>query len=532
MVNLCQGLADMRKIITVTVILCCLCLLVTACGANYDAHKIQTTPETLEDVLAIALARRQALQRPNSDRIAQFTEGRAPVPDALPASSVRLQFGPRIISTEDVLYDIDVFFSALRGLYALYIYYGGDDVFLPLWDGMIETVNTQPEWSRQELEYLFYTKLSYVIIDEHFIVPDSNAPRGSASLGRNYGFFTYDGRFDKSAAGFVNQAGLYVRQLLLPCRPCMVLDPQDIFRLSMDETGGSFFYVPIVIADMSRGGPAPKELTIVYECGQSETVGLRLLEERAAPPWAGGLMGPSIEYVQDVPVLIHRGGFTLDYEAIVQFLDTAELLRDEPVFILDLRGNGGGVSTAMDAWFYRLTGQYVPRVFHGLFTYANTWELSPQEGYTTSLERFKARESRPTVAPPYVTAPSYNRFDENHMIVNNPPHEIVSRDQLMIILVDGQTGSAAEWMMGHVFSMENTLVVGQNTMGCMLSGGTFNLRLPNSAFLFRIPNLMTIFPEGFFQESVGIAPDIWVAGCALEAALGMINTHFFQQPAD
>ena len=229
-----------RKSYFAAVLIFCFCLLLSACGSN-EIHEIRT-PETLEDVLAIALARRQALERPDYDRITQLTKGRAPVPEKYIVPLRDGLHGPpgRVITVEhdadDILYDIEVFFSVLAGIYALYTYWGGDDVFLPLRDEMIETINTQPVWSRVELAQLFYTKLSGVITDNHFSIPQlSGLP---FTFGGYYEFFDSNERFDRSTAGFVNQAnGLHVQQLLLPCRPDIVLDGEDIFRMAILPEG-------------------------------------------------------------------------------------------------------------------------------------------------------------------------------------------------------------------------------------------------------------------------------------------------------
>ncbi|MCL2406098.1 MAG: hypothetical protein FWC92_11225, partial [Defluviitaleaceae bacterium] len=50
--------------------------------------------------------------------------------------------------------------------------------------------------------------------------------------------------------------------------------------------------------------------------------------------------------------------------------------------------------------------------------------------------------------------------------------------------------------------------------------------LPQSRIPLQFGSGMALFPEGHFQESVGFAPDIWVSGDALTAALGLIENHF------
>jgi len=126
-------------------------------------------------------------------------------------------------------------------------------------------------------------------------------------------------------------------------------------------------------------------------------------------------------------------------------------------------------------------------------------------------------------------APNPVYFDSNHIIYAQSPCEIVSNDQLIIVLVDRFTASAGEQMVDLAFSMENVLVIGQNTAGVLItSSGWINSALPWSSITFDFSADMRVFPEGHFIEGIGFAPDIWVIGDALTAALNMLNHHLSQ----
>ena len=74
--------------------------------------------------------------------------------------------------------------------------------------------------------------------------------------------------------------------------------------------------------------------------------------------------------------------------------------------------------------------------------------------------------------------------------------------------------------------MENILIVGENTSGCVI-GGSSNMFLPNSACQIDIGGeLLNLFPEeeGYMEELRGIYPDIWVpAGKAEELIVRYIE---------
>ena len=118
---------------------------------------------------------------------------------------------------------------------------------------------------------------------------------------------------------------------------------------------------------------------------------------------------------------------------------------------------------------------------------------------------------------------AYTPISTNYAI---PRDGVVSNEQLIIILTGYITQSAAEFMVDMAFNIENTLVIGQNTGGALLSNFGIAARLPRSRMPNNIGNYMFILHENHFREGRGFAPDIWVSGDALTAALGLIHNHF------
>ena len=127
------------------IIMLIISLTITACdnSTNPDQSEVIQHPVTLDDILALAVTRRETIARRDYNNLAQFTEGRASMLDV---DAIRL-LGRRTrqehITLSDAIADTNSLFNALAGFYALYIYYGGDDVFLPIRDNIIEIINTQ-----------------------------------------------------------------------------------------------------------------------------------------------------------------------------------------------------------------------------------------------------------------------------------------------------------------------------------------------------------------------------------------------------
>jgi len=481
-------------------------LTLAACSGAQNQVEIMM-PETLDDVLAIALTRRESIARPTYDRLVQVTEGRTALmidPFEL-RRCLRHHVGEEI-SANDALHDTYILFKALAGAYGAYIYFGGDEVFLPVKSEIIDVINTRKTWTPQALTELFHAKLSQVISDGHFYI-------GDMSLQANYQFFTYSGRFYGSGNRFMcGVSGLYVRELLLPCLPDFILELNDTFRLSICESGNGLFYTPVVVLRINAEEVGPYELKIIYDDGTTDVVPLRAL----VPECCGNLDAPpSLNFIDCVPVVSVRwmgnpvGIHTPNVHARL-FLEYAYELSKEPVLILDLRCNMGGYGNLPEKWFYNLTGEIISpnRHYLRLTGFDSHWEL------LYGLDSFMHEAMLP--------------FDDNHSIADTSPDIVTSSNQLIIVLIDRRTVSAAEIMTDLAFSMENTLVIGQNTGGFLLSN-VHRIHLRRSNMNIHMGFGLSVFHEDHFQEGIGFAPDIWVTGDALTAALGMLRTHFSEE---
>jgi C-terminal processing protease CtpA/Prc len=203
-----------------------------------------------------------------------------------------------------------------------------------------------------------------------------------------------------------------------------------------------------------------------------------------------------------------------DEDETQKFLSFAYLIKDEPVVIIDVRSNRGGNAAIPIMWFKNLLGENVPSNYIA-FSVLNDEIYRELIGPPFSTEYTVLRSLRNTT-----------RFDENHRIANHPPDRVVGNERLTIILADRFTQSAAELMVDLTFNMENTLFIGQNTAGfAQTSLPSWYYRLPSSGIPFQFGVSVNVFPEGHFREGIGIAPDIWVHGDALAAALGMLERH-------
>jgi hypothetical protein len=209
-----------------------------------------------------------------------------------------------------------------------------------------------------------------------------------------------------------------------------------------------------------------------------------------------------------------------------QFLSFAPKLHNEPVIIIDIRGNLGGNVHLGTLWLKLLTGEFIPHNFRHMGIFDRN-ELIADDSENAMYHARQFAEYFDIYELYEITFPEAFWLDENHFIFGSFPDRIVPNEQLIIFLTDRNTASAGESFADLAFNMENTLIIGQNTMGSLLTGTSFPSRitLPNCGMPFNLGRGFFVHPENHLTESIGLAPDIWVQGDALSATLAMLSVH-------
>jgi len=196
-----------------------------------------------------------------------------------------------------------------------------------------------------------------------------------------------------------------------------------------------------------------------------------------------------------------------------------EQVRNKPVVIVDARSNMGGNGILPRKWLHILTGEIVPQNFVSLST-QDYYEFLRIRDDSTELISFISAEDSITYMP---IAPIGDNLSMTYF-----EDRVVRRDQLLILLVDRYTGSAGDSFADLFLSIENTLIIGQNTMGVLnFDAISQNMRLPLTGLHFMYGQTAMIHPENHLIEGQGIAPDIWTHGDALVAAIAMLQRHGF-----
>jgi len=469
----------MRKIIVLASLAILLLVPFSACSANlYELN--------LDYALAHANQRRDDVIRPSEEYVTALFDAR-PARETSDLRDLMTEIPPTfIIDTEYAIYDTMSLFELLRNVYGAYFYFGGDEIFLPMRDNIIAELNTRDSWTHSNLGDLFFNNLSTVIADNHFTI-------AGRRVGAFASFFALGEPFARSDNGFRHiESGLYVAEVVGH-------DLDEVFRLAIDETGAFYYTMVIAIPRLAWR----YEVTIIFENGNEVTKSAQLTPSR----WVWH-EPPSLRWEGDIPVVVLRsmgnpyGNNTDDIYNSADantFISFAYELADEPVIIVDIRSNMGGSPLVAPQWLYRILGEVIPSHFRvvdvGDAIVTDDW-----------LEIWSIPE-------------------ETYRYFSFPNSEPIENDQLIILLTDRHAGSAGDKFTNKMLCIENTLIVGQNTAGVLITNSFGqSMYLPNSGIPFAFGPGLFLYPD-HFAEGFGIAPDIWVTGCALTATLAMLQSY-------
>lgn len=468
-----------------------LLLLLQGC-ARAPAAPPHSQYTALEPLLAAVNAAHERVQKPEVD----FAEWMPPYTgDDTLHDKLQCPAPPppeAVLTMAQVEEDTSLFFACLRGKYGAYHFFGGDAVFDAAKERLLRACAAADTLTVEVFQAQLTQALSF-IQDAHFTI---NGQKLHETL---QGYSYPDGACLHTPQGYLHIAsGKRLEGFSTGDTP------EEVMRLSIAEDG-ALVYMPVILAESGPGdialelegggsiicSPAPQAAP------ERRTARFRCRRERGIPVISGGNMG-----------FDHADGDKTG-EA---FLRYAQRFADEPVLMIDLRANPGGNGILPVKWYERYAGTRMGTNFVSL-VYMDETNLrggNPANPYYTPFEELQEYGGWETIAPHYMRA-------------NWQPDAFVPHGQLLILLVGGNTASAAEYFTDLAYNLENTLIIGQNTSGALRSSSAFEGELPNSGIHVQYGNQLLLAPEGHFEEYRGFLPDIWVAGDAKEAAFKLLG---------
>lgn len=411
---------------------------------------------SMEELLAEVNAEHESIQRLEGDYSQYLRKPTQSVQfDKNEVFSVTNEaFDPqKVLTFEQAKEDIEYCFAVFHDTYGLYDYFGGDEVFAKAKQAVIQECESTQTLTCEVLEQSLLKNLSFVK-DGHFSINQKYVAT------RIYPFFYREIAFMKTEKGYQTIDGKKVKSI-------EGYDSLDELMKRSISPEGKLVYYPVLLKEIEGVSTldnnvyqCEEKLVVHYQDGETQT----LTAEPFQMYWEQFPENVLTEDVDGIPVLRMNFFDQRGREEREAFLKEH---REDPATILDLRSNGGGFWKDAQDTIISYTGKNVASNAIEVDTWTGTYMKQKDD------------------------------FLEN--------------DNLLIILTGKQTASAAEQFLDALYNVENVLIIGENTNGCIFSNGAQH-QLPNSkAQVILGSRFIRVFPtKDYFEELRGFYPDVWV----------------------
>jgi hypothetical protein len=400
---------------------------------------------------------------------------------------------PRRVSAQEAAEDVERLFYLLSHGYAGYAYFNQNGEFEQARERILQELSTQSSWSGDDFTRLLYENLSF-IVDRHMKIEEYQFA-GHAD-------FWYDTDLELMLGDggyrFVSDGTTYSVVSINGG------DPEPFLRPSLNQNGEPIYRLSL----LSTEDPEPMLLTAASEAGERRfEIELRRSDFAY---YSEDIFREDV--IGGIPVVRARGFGDYHADELSQFAETGSRLRDEPVVIVDIRGNGGGNEHWPISWIRGLTGRRAESVLiysqlesktsimgrANMFNYYDHELDMPNYGTQGEQHTHIAESIESGSRQPGWTGPIY-------------PHvPLIPNDTTIIVVINEYVASAGEGMVMRISQAENVVVVGENSMGALTFGNVSLHQLPHSRLKVWLPINFNLFLDLESREAVGLAPDLWV----------------------
>lgn len=404
------------------------------------------------------------------------------------------------VTKAEAIEDAEYLWKAFASAYGGY-YYFGDDTFRAAHQKVVAALEAMPGRVRVD-------QLEAILSDAYSFIRDDHIRFSSIEHLKTYyvkGWF-----FREDAEGYycrIDGEKWYLTALGTAA-------PTDYLRLTIADTGELVYGLYSRAASSAdQALPAAMTLTRAY---RTKTASLTWTESQALG-WAEADSSDNIYATahmdgHNVIKVRQFGYFDNDRkrDTLEQFMQTGYTLSGQDYVIIDSRSNGGGSNGCARTWMNRFLGNTADMEHHP--NQLNSSSVSFQ--VFSRLRRVAENSQQMTLA---------RTRDINIAQQTKNAHPL-------FVLTDYLSGSAGEGIITMYRTVENTLIIGTNTQGCMFGNVELTVWLPNSGYRVSFGPHATL--EDFQnREGYGYDPDIWVPSeYALELTLKLCEYYGLTDP--
>lgn len=404
-------------------------------------------------------------------------------------------FDSNPIKYEEAAEDVEFMFRVLKNCYGAYYYFGGDEAFEEAKKQVLYDCKTYGDNLKVGLLKDSLINNLEFIKDGHFSI------NGDVTYNKARYYSNDDIGFQKDEKGYFTIEEEKKKYVYLVDGDKEV---EKYMKISINDEGALICRLGVLSFE---------ELEFLEVDFDDESVKVTL----SLPEAFRADVNFSFENIDNIPVVAIRS--FLDKEASKQFVDTAQMLKESPIAILDLRRNGGGRATYIKRWL----DVYAPELSE--YYLGNMWTvLHTRSGKYLNSYRYKANL---TEKDEMLAKMNYNlyRGNGNWWETNEfPAIDQIERDNMLFVLFDGNTFSSGEILAAVLRNIKNVIFIGSNSKGGLLGDGGVRIVLPNSQIhIICSCGIRFFYDETVVSDQKGLEPDIWVRGDSLKSVLNMIS---------
>lgn len=422
---------------------------------------------------------------------------------SLTKSLNRLADESKSVTIDQAKQDVDLLFRALRYCYGPYGYFGGDEAFDKAQTAVLDDLSVfGASFQIGKLIESLREHLSF-LQDAHFTI------NGKSLVDRYSYFSSEEPEFAHDEAGYYAVLDGY-KQYISSINGATDVEAYMKYSISMD---GKLVYY---IGTLSTQTEKQLSITVSFENGMRELTLSKVVDRQT--------YDTKIPYSADwnavVPVVACRD--YMQQSTFQSFVEDASWLSSEPTAILDLRGNRGGSEQAVQAWLNSYDYYGIARNLYG----KGYFSISSRASNYLTAHTLSAFSSLGNSAALYDELIYLYQHGKNSCVLqrDNAKLRWNNAKKLLFVLMDSHTRSGGEWLLESLRTRGNTVFIGTNSEGMLLSGTGQYISLPNSKIHFSFGNsLLLSYDERVFEEGRGFLPDLWVSGDALERVQKLIE---------
>ncbi|WP_425445847.1 S41 family peptidase [Dethiothermospora halolimnae] len=428
------------------------------------------------------------------------------------------------ISKENALEDTEYLFKILKYMYGGYGYYGGDEIFNQAKKQVINSINAKEELSVNDLKTIFYEELSF-ITDGHLAI-------GRIHINKKHRLNYYCNQeieIKQNNKGFYFTKDNKKRYLKSINKDEKV---EKYLKLAINENGELIYYIGLLQNDKK----AKLSLQIEYNLDSERKKDVIKLAKAKRKVHRNPTAFEQ-KTVEGIPVLIcRRLDDKREENTLKYFVETGSKLKNEEVFIIDLRGNGGGSDIWCNFWYENYIGHPPKTGKSSMKRYSKLYLQAQKNIQDINIEPLLEKYDMPRLNEevekyygPKVEALKNKAYDDWKVEVEDS--KWVNNDNIIFVLVDKGVASSGEIFIEHLRTLDNVVFVGTNTAGYHDVSDLQNVYLPNSNLnVYLGAGLdMNKYPP-YFIDGVGFEPDIWLDNeDMLDRVIKLYNRYNFKQ---